>query len=135
MRAAAALALLLLAGCTQRIERADIIGSWIGHPLSAVVAQWGEPVQREPHPGGRERVVWITGKPPQPGFHPSIIVSNDPYTGGRSVAAQLDNWCERSLWLDAAGIVRNGEFYGPACPIYERADRPVLTRKPDVRIP
>lgn len=130
MRSAILLLGLLLSGCTTRIERADIIASWVGEPLEAVVAQWGEPVRTMP--AGtmagetRRRVVWVKGTPPRPGFNAALVIANDPRLGA-ATASQLDNWCEREMLVDGRGIVLGGGFTGPACPIYERADRPLLT--------
>lgn len=132
VRSAILLLGLFLTGCTTRIERADIIASWVGEPVEAAITQWGEPVASIPAStiGGdnRRRVIWRKGTPPRPGFNASIVIANDPHLGA-AAASQLDNWCERELLVDGRGVVLGGGFTGPACPVYERADRAVLTNR------
>ena len=115
-----ALAALLLAGCTAKMERgmANVLDSWKGAHIGQAIKQWGYP-HAEKKIAGHHLYIWNQdGKV----SYPSTTSGMDTTPGGMtyidsyaSRGRSVDAWCRRVLEVDPDGLIISGEMEGNWC--------------------
>ena len=107
----------VLSGCAGGGEK-EILSSWIGSNINAVITHWGPP-QQERTIAGRKYFIWSTSQSvsvPAQTSGTATVVGNTVYynqstVGGGSFTAS----CTRSMEVDENNIVVRGYSQGNNC--------------------